>query len=766
MKRQTISGQFHWLAGAIAILVIIAHSPAVAVGRWEIVQEPEFRVNFTGVRFLSEDHGVLWGDKGHTVRTLNGGADWTLKQLGGGGPHSGTRATYFTDQSEGWVIYGDTVYHTPDGGRSWEEWQATFGDVGAERFFARDAYFLNGEEGWLSVDTGGFIYKLLHTSDGGKHWELGLDIQEELGGEPFSIHTRSVHFLDNMNGWVAVDVWLKNGRESAFVFHTSDGGQNWDVTTLAESDLWLAASNVYFLTPDVGWVSLSGPEAGLKGQLLHTTDGGQTWEKQMDMGLTKIYFLDDSEGWALSGMEILHTIDGGEIWEIQFEGKLSNSWLTDIYFINRNEGWAVGGFGTVLHTTNGGETWRHQTESIGAMRAVDFTNPQNGWAVGVGIMHTHNGALWTVADSLDGNSPNTCKDVDFVNTDVGWIISSNQIFHTTDSGLTWTLQFEDKTKAVLQAAYFANEDEGWVVCSTGEVMHTNDGGNTWEIQPAGAPQLADVSFVNPLHGWVAGQIGGSTLDGAVYGTQDGGKTWEKQKGNFTGIKGICFVNENEGWCGGWAGGLESKVYHTSNGGKRWELQATKSGFVNDVHFVSEDKGWLVGLSGLIYYTEDGGKSWIIQNSGTDDDLMDICYDGGTHIYAVGNWGTILRYTDPDLKAFGRSVEPSEKTLITSWGQVKNTLHQNYPNPCNPGTWIPYQLGLGSHVTINIYDISGKLVRTLGMGRREPGLYVNTQEAAYWNGKNQQGESVGSGVYFYQLLTNNGYSSTKKMLVVK
>ncbi|MFC1714186.1 FlgD immunoglobulin-like domain containing protein [Candidatus Poribacteria bacterium] len=103
--------------------------------------------------------------------------------------------------------------------------------------------------------------------------------------------------------------------------------------------------------------------------------------------------------------------------------------------------------------------------------------------------------------------------------------------------------------------------------------------------------------------------------------------------------------------------------------------------------------------------------------------------------------------------------------ITALGRIKqDRLMQNYPNPSNPETWIPYQLASDSHVIISIYDVSGNLVRTLDMGQRESGLYVDREKAAGWDGNNQQGEPVGSGVYFYQLAANDSYSSTRKMLI--
>ena len=93
------------------------------------------------------------------------------------------------------------------------------------------------------------------------------------------------------------------------------------------------------------------------------------------------------------------------------------------------------------------------------------------------------------------------------------------------------------------------------------------------------------------------------------------------------------------------------------------------------------------------------------------------------------------------------------------------LLANYPNPFNPETWIPYQLSQDSHVTIRIYDLSGRLVRLLNLGRRPAGHYVTPPKAVYWNGTNQLGEHVASGVYFYTLQADR-FVATRKLLIVK
>lgn len=113
-----------------------------------------------------------------------------------------------------------------------------------------------------------------------------------------------------------------------------------------------------------------------------------------------------------------------------------------------------------------------------------------------------------------------------------------------------------------------------------------------------------------------------------------------------------------------------------------------------------------------------------------------------------------------------AVNPSGRKM-TTLGHIKQSkLLQNYPNPLNPGTWIPFTLVVPTHVTIRIHDSSGQLIRVLDLGSIPAGVYLSKEEAAYWNGRNQHGESVGSGVYFYQLVIDDGYSSTKKMLVAR
>ena len=93
------------------------------------------------------------------------------------------------------------------------------------------------------------------------------------------------------------------------------------------------------------------------------------------------------------------------------------------------------------------------------------------------------------------------------------------------------------------------------------------------------------------------------------------------------------------------------------------------------------------------------------------------------------------------------------------------LAQNYPNPFNPETWIPYQLSEATEVKIDIYNISGHLVRSLDLGWQPTGSYMTPSSAAYWDGRNAVGERVASGIYFYTLQTSD-FTATRRMVILK
>ena len=133
------------------------------------------------------------------------------------------------------------------------------------------------------------------------------------------------------------------------------------------------------------------------------------------------------------------------------------------------------------------------------------------------------------------------------------------------------------------------------------------------------------------------------------------------------------------------------------------------------------------------------------------------------------WIRLTRQLDIELPNLQKGIAVLEQLLaVLSLADMlpkETALLANYPNPFNPETWIPYQLARPSEVVISIHSTDGKLVRELKLGQLPAGIYDTKARAAHWDGRNELGESVASGVYFYTF-TADDFTATRKMLIQK
>jgi hypothetical protein len=338
------------------------------------------------------------------------------------------------------------------------------------------------------------------------------------------------------------------------------------------------------------------------------------------------------------------------------------------------------------------------------------------------------------------------------------------------------------------------------------------------------------------------------------------QTWEDLSGStgtIANLNGVKFVNPTEGWIAGTAG----TILHTTNRGNSWTPQT--SGTIEDLTrlaFITSTRGWVVGANGTILRTIDGGTTWTPQTSPTVQNLLGIDYPplppNGTNIWAVGNSGTLVRYSDSalsvNLSAFdaivsndrvllrwkteseinnlgfnvyrstqldgdyvkvtptfiagaGTAGTPHEYSFTDEDVVVGNTYYyyitdmdfsgntsksdiikvivvdkqtksisiiprkfallQNFPNPFNPETWIPYQIARDASVKVQIYNLKGQSIRTIELGQQAAGTYLTKNEAVYWDGRDDSGEKVASGMYFYTLQAGE-FKATKRMVIVE
>ena len=144
----------------------------------------------------------------------------------------------------------------------------------------------------------------------------------------------------------------------------------------------------------------------------------------------------------------------------------------------------------------------------------------------------------------------------------------------------------------------------------------------------------------------------------------------------------------------------------------------------------------------------------VVHSGDKSDLEVL--DKERKLYAYTEVG--IGITEIEKGIVKANLAPNQIPEITQ-------ILQNYPNPFNPETWIPFQLAEDSTVPARTYDVTGRQIRTIELGRIATGNYVESSNAIYWDGKTDTGEFVSSGTYFYQIEAGD-YTETRKIVILK
>ena len=199
----------------------------------------------------------------------------------------------------------------------------------------------------------------------------------------------------------------------------------------------------------------------------------------------------------------------------------------------------------------------------------------------------------------------------------------------------------------------------------------------------------------------------------------------------------------------------------------------------------DDNYWYQDLYKFTFPGKVVSYSWRAHTSNANVDKNDVRKSGNT-VYVPVNilaktfptatirlWVTAtyeVTAPSPGAPSLHSQFNPERQQLSTFWHDLsqvpeKTALLPNYPNPFNPETWIPYQLAEAAEGQISIYTADGKLVRRLELGQMPSGVYRSRARAAYWDGRNAQGEPVASGIYFYTL-TAGDFSATRKMVIRK
>jgi photosystem II stability/assembly factor-like uncharacterized protein len=160
-----------------------------------------------------------------------------------------------------------------------------------------------------------------------------------------------VDFVDAENGWAVGDAGV--------IYHTSDGGQSWNLQNWQYSDdMFCMLNDVNFIDQNNGWAVGHIPVGQTEqAVIIHTSNGGDSWQMQSTFSeyqeFSAVQFLDSNNGWVTvsypNNQTILHSTNGGITWSIALSGGGGNN-LFDIDFVDPNNGMAVGG--KIWHTSD------------------------------------------------------------------------------------------------------------------------------------------------------------------------------------------------------------------------------------------------------------------------------------------------------------------------------------------------------------------------------------------------------------------------------
>ncbi|MFZ5519432.1 MAG: YCF48-related protein [Candidatus Zhuqueibacterota bacterium] len=408
---------------------------------------------------------------------------------------------------------------------------------------------------------------------------------------------------------------------------------------------------------------------------------------------------------------------------------------TDMDFVDKNNGWVIGyslatvgveAADVIIHTSDGGETWEYQKfRTGGRLFALNFMDSLHGWALAYNgvILHTKDGGKkWDPDSSLYQQWWKPwwrATDIYFVDTLKGWVIGNNpqEIYHTQNGGKTWIHQYTGGSEDGFSTVFFLDSLVGWV-SDRGKILHTEDSGRNWIKQ------------------YVA-------TDSLYFGS-------------------IYFINSQLGWIVG-VGLPRNIILKTSDGGQSWEVTPIGWGFeLGGICFVDSLHGWIAGgpVGGCVLYTNDGGKTWTSQDTGMGEGLLlrSVCFIDSCTGWAMGpvicsDITKVLKYT-----CSSSSIDNNTLNNPICPGTFK--LLQSYPNPFNLETTIRFYNPQAARISVAIYDIGGRLVKSLISNEM---LSIGYHEVR-WSGRDQQGNVVPSGVYLCTLKSKENVKAIKLVAI--
>ena len=431
------------------------------------------------------------------------------------------------------------------------------------------------------------------------------------------------------------------------------------------------------------------------------------------------------------------------------------------------------------HNPPGGWYQQFLPQNLPAIKDITFQDSLTGYAVTAlssdnksYVIKTSNGGdNWNVV--LTDSSGRNFNGLEFLDANTGfaftdWFAGSAKLYKTIDGGINWTVLNNPPTNPSYLDLSVLTENELWTVDNIafdGGVFRTTNGGTTWQRKYYNMSFPADrIYMVNSRIGFISD---GDNSNSYLRKTTNSGDNWIEIP-NGDGWYSITFQDSLIGWR---ALATIQNFQKTTDGGLSWVtlLKAINGNPTTGINSfkILNDTIWGVYFGsnilypnnqfrGIIFRSTNSGLSWGYQLPDTSIQLC--CYyflnfPNSNYGWAYTDYtGGVHTVTGGDTITYPLTSIFNNNNTIPD----KYKLFQNFPNPFNPKTNIGYEINTANIITIKVFDINGKEVKTL----------VNKKQSAGKYNIEFDGSDLSSGVYFYSLLVENSVVETKRMLLIK
>jgi len=356
---------------------------------------------------------------------------------------------------------------------------------------------------------------------------------------------------------------------------------------------------------------------------------------------------------------------------------------------------------------------------------------------------------------------NNIVDINFPNVNTGFAIAweigtvnpnyyGSLLLKTTNAGTNWNVIKID-TNNFNTTVRFMSPMNGYLLGHPSGIMQTTDGGLNWKRDSieAGDFSTYPVRTILSMNSQFSIACGGwNDIQGVVWRTANSGVTWSSQGISPEPFYGIHAYNNNHIIVVGGDYEYGASMGTTTNGGLNWSyLTFEEFGIASGISFRTQSEGWIaLNLGEKFLFTINEGDLWRTWETPNNETINDVKFANKRNGIAVGLRGAILKYNMDLVNISNPSSNLPDKIQ----------LKQNYPNPFNPETIISFSLEKTNYVSLKIYDMLGKEIKTLIDEVKKPGEY----NIKFF------GDNIPAGVYYYTLKSGNDFKETKKMILVK